>query len=148
MVFPTLFRPLKSKRHFPVMSARANVLSKYRQLLKGASKLPDSSKRQEALTEVRKQFRANSEIGSEEVAALLDKANSSLGYLKIITPRGRQESQTGVTKLVFGPETGPSGRKATTNWTGSNLDPDSVRRHQNILKRAGFKDNKTAKGIF
>lgn len=33
-----------------------------------------------------------------------------------------------------------------TNWHGGNLDPDSVRRHQHQLKRAGFRDNAHAKG--
>ena len=37
-------------------------------------------------------------------------------------------------------------RAAYSNWDGNNLDPDSVRRHQHQLKRAGFRDNLHAKG--
>lgn len=39
-------------------------------------------------------------------------------------------------------------RARYTNWTGGNLDPDSVARHQHLLGRAGFRDNAHAKGIF
>jgi len=86
------------------------------------------------------------------MAALLQKADSSLGYLKIITPRSNLKGQTGATKIVgkspFEAMTASdkAGFRPVTNWTGKNLDPDSVRRHQNNLKRAGFKDNLQAKG--
>ena len=33
-----------------------------------------------------------------------------------------------------------------SNWSGNNLDPDSVTRHRNSLTRAGFRDNNHAKG--
>ena len=81
---------------------------------------------------------------------LVKKANSSLGYLKIITPR-TQKSQTGITKIVLNEnsnDTKSSYFKPTSNWSGTNLDPCSVKRHQNSLKRAGFKNNADAKGIF
>jgi hypothetical protein len=129
-------------------ATRANVLSVYKRLLRLARQLP-AAKRGQSVSEIREQFRANMGSASEDVAKLLEKANSSLGYLKIVTPRGRQ-AQGGVTKLVFGAAAGGSdpGRKAMTNWTGSNMDPDSVKRHQNILKRTGFKNNAEAKGLF
>ena len=41
---------------------------------------------------------------------------------------------------------GPLFNRPHTNWNGSNLDPDSVRRHYQGLKRAGFRDNTHAKG--
>ena len=33
-----------------------------------------------------------------------------------------------------------------SNWDGSNMDPDSVARHNRSLRRAGFRDNAHAKG--
>ena len=42
---------------------------------------------------------------------------------------------------------GPS-FKPVTNWTGSNINPDSLARHNASLKRMGFRDNAHAKGIF
>eukprot|EP00624_Nannochloropsis_granulata_P002393 evm.model.NODE_22070_length_83641_cov_42.053585.23 len=35
---------------------------------------------------------------------------------------------------------------AYSNWDGSNMDPDNVRRHQYQLSRMGFRDNTHAKG--
>lgn len=40
------------------------------------------------------------------------------------------------------------GRKAVSNWNGSNMDPDSVARHKSQLSRMGFRDNAHAKGFF
>jgi len=130
------------------MSSSSNVLSVYKKMLKLARLLP-VTQRASSLAEIRTQFRAHKETGADDVARLLEKANSSLGYLKILTPRNRQQAtpQSGATKIVFG-SSDAGGRKAVTNWTGSNMDPDSVRRHQNNLKRAGFRGNKDAKGVF
>jgi hypothetical protein len=57
--------------------------------------------------------------------------------------------------MVFGNNgSAPSGSntnpsfKPITNWTGSNIDPDSLARHNASLKRMGFRDNAHAKGIF
>ncbi len=36
--------------------------------------------------------------------------------------------------------------KPVSNWTGTNMDPDSVKKHYNTLKRAGFRDNKDVMG--
>lgn len=96
----------------------------------------------------------------------MEKAQSTLGYLKIVTPRRVSDGQAGVTRTVFG-STDPSAvnpRKAYSNWTGNeayfrrtvsfddesgnNLDPDSVSRHYHGLRRMGFRDNAHAKGIF
>ncbi len=100
---------------------------------------------------------------------LLSKANSSLGYIKMITPKKFNDGQSGFTKIgmklilsyscslltslcnvmccaVFGDAT--KATRAVTNWTGRNMDPDSVKRHHASLRRAGFKGNADAKGIF
>lgn len=79
-----------------------------------------------------------------KVVKLLEQAQSSLGYLKMVTPK-QPRSQAGVTRIVFGEHDGKVS-KAVSNWSGKNLDPDSVKRHYNSLKRAGFRDNTHAKG--
>jgi hypothetical protein len=38
--------------------------------------------------------------------------------------------------------------RVVSNWDGNNLDPESVKRHRQQLKRAGFVNNQHAKGIF
>lgn len=112
------------------------------------------------------------ENDDEKIKKLIDKAKSSLGYLKIVTPKISNRStngQSGVTKIVMGDEDDKftqgklhknilgmanknvyagSTRKAYSNWTGANMDPDSTARHYRSLRRAGFKDNADAKGIF
>ena len=93
----------------------------------------------------------------DELKTLVEKAASTLGYLKIITPRSKQsEKQTGSVKIVYevadGSKRSRTGQtpvhKVMSNWTGSNMDPDQVSRHNRSLKRAGFKNNSDAKGIF
>lgn len=122
------------------------VLNVYKNMLKLAKTLP-KDKRQQTIDQIRTQFRSNSsENDQEKVKKLLEQAQSSLGYLKMVTPR-QFGSQAGVTRIVFGENNGKV-TKAVSNWTGKNLDPDSIRRHYNSLKRAGFKDNGHAKGGF
>lgn len=105
------------------------------------------------------------------VRALLEKASSTLGYLKMVTPRRRTggadaaaadettaaaaEERDGRVRIVYKNGEGriDGGAEAReraryTNWTGSNMDPDSVARHQHQLGRMGFRDNAHAKGIF
>ncbi len=100
------------------------------------------------------------------ISKLLEKASSTLGYLKMITPKRRSataiaagggeeaasDDKDGRTYLVYNGEGRVSGealareRAAYSNWDGKNLDPDAVRRHQHQLRRAGFRDNTHAKG--
>jgi Complex 1 protein (LYR family) len=132
------------------MSTNKNVLTVYKNLLKLANKLPEP-KRLEGINMIRSSFRKNTSASPSEVQNLLQKANSSLGYLKMITPKqaSEQKERTYVTKITVGDIDGrKSASKATTNWHGRNLDPDSVKRHYNNLKRAGFKSNQDAKGFF
>jgi hypothetical protein len=124
---------------------RENVLAVYKRLLLLAKRLPEE-KRSTSIEQIRMEFRRNSdESDPSRVEDMLKKANSSLGYLKIVTPKERN-NQSGVTKIVFGNQSKIS--KAVSNWSGSNLDPDSVARHYRSLKRAGFRDNAHAKGFF
>jgi hypothetical protein len=91
---------------------------------------------------------------SHRVKSLLQKASSTAGYLRMITPKKPAEEE-GRKKFVFingQAIEGGSGEKRDraryTNWHGGNLDPDSVARHQHNLTRVGFKDNADCKGVF
>lgn len=121
-------------------------------MMKVARLLQPQNKRHDAIERIRKEFRKNkSESIEENIDKMLEKAQSSLSYLKIITPKGllKSNTQAGVTKIVFGDNNESStGRKAVSNWTGSNMDPDSVSKHYQNLNRAGFRDNSHAKGLF
>jgi hypothetical protein len=121
------------------------TLSMYKNLITFAKRLP-KLKKDESIRKIQEEFRKNSnEHNPERIEELLKYANSTLGYLKIVTPK-RLKDQTGHSKIVFGDDSKIN--KAVSNWTGNNLDPDSVSRHYRSLKRAGFKDNSSAKGIF
>ena len=131
--------------------ALSQVLSMYRNLLKLAYKLKPIDKRKNAILQIQNDFRTNiNEEDKDKVRIMLEKANSSLGYLKIVTPRNISTyEQKDSIKLIFGDiNQQKQSKAAVSNWTGSNLDPDSVRRHHQSLKRAGFKNNHDVKGIF
>lgn len=121
------------------------TLSMYRRLLVFAGRLP-APKREDSIRRIKEEFRKHStESDAKRIEDLLKHASSTLGFLKIVTPKYPNE-QSGPSRVVFGDSSRPS--RAVTNWTGSNMDPDSVSRHYRSLKRAGFTDNKSAKGIF
>lgn len=81
---------------------------------------------------------------------------STLGYLRISTPKRKgshQLTESEKEKLKEdakkeSEKAGPIKFRPTSNWTGNNMDPDSVSRHYRSLKRAGFSDNNHAKGFF
>ena len=125
----------------------SNTLVLYRNLLKYARTLP-IAKRESGLLQIKEGFRAGQDASDpSKIQEMLTKANSTLGYLKIITPRSpKDHQQAGRTRTFFGDDVKRS--RAVSNWTGSNMDPDSVRRHENSLKRAGFKNNADMKGFF
>lgn len=136
--------------YFIKIMASSHVLSMYRNLLKSAHKLKPIDKRNNAILQIKNDFRINiNEEDKDKVRIMLEKANSTLGYLKIVTPRNiLTYEQKDSIKLVFGDINKQKQNKAVSNWSGSNLDPDSVKRHHQILKRAGFKNNQDMKGIF
>ena len=129
------------------MSTTANIIGVYRNMLRLVQRMTPEKKRLEALSLIRKEFRSNaSEEDPSRVEALLSKANSSMGYLKIISSKtAGTGQQAGRTRIILGAE----GKKKSTiisNWSGANPDPDAVARHYSQLKRAGFTDNKSVIG--
>jgi hypothetical protein len=126
---------------------RQNVLGMYRRLMRMAGKVRAADV-VKFKSQIRLKFRENKrEHDPQEIEKMLTSANSTLGYLKMVTPRDTAQKGAGVTRIILGGEAG-SGKKAVTNWHGGNMDPDSVRRHYAGLKRAGFKNNFHAKGVF
>ncbi len=126
----------------------------YRQLARLVQRLSDKHKRQESWQELRQGFRIPLEQG-ESLDSRLQVAEDRLSFLRMITPKERPSNQSG--KWVYkngerlenqdGTLRDSNGR-VVSNWDGKNLDPDSVRRHNYQLKRAGFVNNSHAKGFF
>jgi len=118
-----------------------NVKHVYKNMLQLCRQLPERD-RLSSLQQVRTEFRKN--IGESDPAAvhkLVQKAVSSLGYLRIVTPRKGGSGQAGTTRLIFDSEKRYEGRRPMTNWNGSNMDPDCVQKHKAQLKRAKFKSH-------
>jgi hypothetical protein len=131
---------------------KAVVLTMYKNMLRVAKGIPNAQSRLETIDKIRHEFRHNStQSDPAAIETLLTQANSNLGYLKIVTPR-KSGQQTGRTTLVFSNHFsaahGIGEGKAVSNWTGKNIDPDSMKRHLQGLKRAGFKSHAQAKGVF
>lgn len=86
----------------------------FRCLMKQAQKLPEKE-RIDALSEIRAGFLSNRNLtDSEAIKSLMTKAESSLGYLKMITPKRRGQSES--YRKVFGESSDPLNKKAVTNW--------------------------------
>ncbi|CAM9491716.1 unnamed protein product, partial [Sphacelaria rigidula] len=78
---------------------------------------------------------------------LVREAESTLGYLNIVTPKRKVGSAGSTTsvyrdgKVLNGEEARRRQKARHSNWDGRNMDPESVSRHQRSLARAGFRDN-------
>ena len=120
------------------------VLTMYRRLLKQAARLP-APDAATTVHQIRAAFRAGAAGATDaaSVEAALATAASKLGYLRMVTPRDGGEG--GATRYVVRNgevvEAGGGGARpprATSNWSGTNLDPEAVSRHQRSLERFRF----------
>lgn len=128
--------PLQQTR--PAMSSPQNVKHVYKNMVRLCRQLPEKD-RASSLQQVRAEFRKNKgESDPAAVQKLVQKAVSSLGYLRIVTPKKGGSGQVGTSRLVFDSERRFEGRRPMTNWNGSNMDPDCVQKHKAQLKRARF----------
>ena len=130
---------------------RNNVLHMYRNLIRLAKNVSPKVNSLKTLKMIRDAFRRteNSNLSTNEIENLLTKAQSNVSYLKMITPRTKLHSDAGEYKIINNCTTNNNNNSKSrvhSNWTGSNLDPDSVTRHNALLKRAGFMNNSHAKG--
>jgi hypothetical protein len=85
------------------MSGLSNTLCIYRRLLTLARSFPDEKKRLTSVTQLREAFRNNSgESEREKIREMLVKAQSTLSYLKIVTPRSQSHEQQLDTRVNLG----------------------------------------------
>ena len=145
-------------------SQRTTVLSTYRILSRLVRCMPES-KQAAGLKELREGYRKNIAAKEDEVQDLINEAGKKIAYLRIITPKrewtgsaaaAEEKSEDGTTRWVYSSDGKSADGKGTvrrtgqvhSNWDGKNLDPCSVKRHNQQLKRAGFVNNLHAKGLF
>jgi hypothetical protein len=148
-------------------ASSAAVRVVYREILRLVRQRPDA---QSAVAQVKESFRRpldhdtrSASLPAAESSSLLagrlQEAESRLSVLRMTTnPRSRRSSSGGVGgKWVYkdgqrlSAENGTlrdSGGRVVSSFDGKNLDPESVKRHQQQLKRAGFANNEHAKGFF
>ena len=90
------------------------------------------------------------------VRELLEVAQQKLGYLRVVTPRRADDDELlgvgGARRYVVhdgrvvevdagaGAAGDDRGRPAVKNWGAGNMDPDSVRRHEGLMRRFRFED--------
>ena len=128
------------------------VRKSYRELYRLIQRL-DPSQQQKSIDELRSSYRKDIEK-DEDVDSLLHEAGKKIAYLRIVTPKKKPSSDSGrwiyKNGEVMSDEnaTARNSGRVVSNWNGSNLDPCSVKRHNQQLKRAGFVNNLHAKGIF
>lgn len=82
-------------------------------------------------------------------------AESRLAVLRMTSSTGTRNSKGGTWVYRNGEKLSAecgtlrdSGGRVVSSFDGKNLDPESVKRHRQQLKRAGFVNNAHAKGIF
>lgn len=134
-------------------SASAAVVRIYRELFRYAKQ---SNDKKLALEELRTSFRQPIAGADDSLEHRLQKAESRLSFLRMTSTRpgpsgansGRWIYKDGQ-KLenVNGTLRDGNGR-VVSNWSGNNLDPQSVSTHRKQLRRMGFRNNAHAKGFF
>lgn len=135
--------------------SKAVVLQTYRTLARMIARLPDNLKKETFETQLRNGFKAPL-AADETVQDRLKVAGEKVAFLRIISPKeinpatgkgGRWIYRNGQ-RIEDGEGTTMNGSRVVNGFTGHNLDPCMVKRHNATLKRAGFVNNLHAKGIF
>lgn len=132
--------------------AAQQVRQKYRSLAKLVKRLPEKEA-DKGRQELRTSFRSPSGQ-SDSLDKRLKDADKRISFLRMITPKDKPaKGGTWVYKDgkrlegLAGTRIDKNG-KVHSNWDGKNLDPCSVKLHNQQLQRAGFLNNQHAKGYF
>ncbi|KAL7468272.1 hypothetical protein ACHAXS_008492 [Conticribra weissflogii] len=156
-------------------SQHSIVINTYRSLAKLVRRLPNKQQTG-AWKQLRDGYRKNAdETCPDKISEMIHEAGKKIAFLRIMTPKdmwrnsardtlatdaatstGSATNQAGVTRWVYRPtgEKDADGKttmrktRVVSNFTGSNLDPCNVKRHNSHLKKLGFVNNLHAKGLF
>jgi hypothetical protein len=134
-------------------SSANRVLHTYRVMMRMIQQLPES-KAGTFRTELRTKFRVPLSP-ADELDERLREAGEKIAFLRIITPKAKNDGSSAGRwvyrngeRVEDGDTTRVDGKGVINNFTGHNLDPCMVKRHNAGLRRAGFVNNLHAKGIF
>ncbi|KAF4323001.1 hypothetical protein BBO99_00003373 [Phytophthora kernoviae] len=120
----------------------------YKKLLRMAQALPEP-KRHQSLSQIRREFRNHGDLSDpKEVSKLLQLAQSSLSYLKIVTPRDETESNSGVQRYIYrnGQRVNAAEleEKGEENARYKTQDMEAgLKRHHQLMRRQHFMDRKS-----
>jgi hypothetical protein len=129
-----------------------SIRNAYRTIARLIQRLPEKQA-PVAWKQLRNDFRRSNREG-ESTSDRMQRAGEQIAYLRIVTPKERPSNQSGRwvykdgERIEGGKGTSMTGGRVHSNWDGNNLDPCSVKRHNQTLRRAGFRNNLHAKGIF
>uniref|UniRef100_A0AAV1VBV2 Complex 1 LYR protein domain-containing protein n=1 Tax=Peronospora matthiolae TaxID=2874970 RepID=A0AAV1VBV2_9STRA len=118
----------------------------YKKLLRLAQSLPEP-KRQKSLDQIRREFRIHGNLTDpKEVPSLLQRAQSSIDFLKIVTPRA--ESDAGVQRFVYRDgkriDAAELEKKGEENARYKTQDIEAgMKRHHQLLRRQHFMDRRS-----
>lgn len=131
------------------------VLSLYKSMLRQASLLQQN--KSNTMIQIRTAFRQNKHVQQQEdVEKKIMDAYNRLSYLKMVTPRTRNDATQSEQYLIIDgklvhknaiPPEQLVRNKAVSNWTAGNVDPDHMRRHEQLLRRMQFKEG-PLKGMY
>ena len=120
----------------------------YKNLLLMARRLPDASKREAALAQIRGAFRANKAASGVELQKMLLAAESKVSYLKIVTPRpkGCFSADAGAQTTTYGSAYGGAGgdRGGAKPLLEQRDYSQAVGRHHKSVRRQHFLDRGVA----
>lgn len=118
----------------------------YKKLLRLAQGLPPT-KRQSSIDHIRREFRCHEDLTDpKEVSELIQRAQSSVSYLKIVTPHAKSDS--GVQRFVYrdgqrinAAELETKGEE-NARWKIQDIEAGYKRHHQ-LLRRQHFMNRKS-----
>lgn len=127
------------------MALRSQVLGVYREILRYArdAKAPQGSI--SYFEQAKAEFRLHvAEMDQEVIKKLIEKAQSKLGFLKIVAPRRSATMTGGKSNYVFREGEGlvekSTLRSKNTVFKDDRIDPDDLARHHRLLKYVKFLD--------
>jgi hypothetical protein len=123
---------------------RMELLSAYRTLCKLAKAIPSPAIRQQTLDEIRKLSREYYE--RNQLKEMKEFCDSKIFWLKCIVPKQLwpsnivQSTPQGDTKtfVVRNGKLEETSRSSSYEYTSGTIDPDDLRRHQQLLRRMRF----------
>jgi hypothetical protein len=127
------------------MLFRDRTLSLYKSLLRQSKQVENESNRISHRNRIKSEFRQHKDVENmDQIESLLKKGNSSLSFLKTITPKIYTTQDTGSNVFVI--KNGQiiektdqnKNQKALSNWREGNIDPDALKKHEQLLKRQQF----------